>query len=83
MTNEQIEKFLTAETLAKRPIRMSFKTRNTITALFLNGNDFNDLKQKNFWRVVTEANMESWKKSQDNNLTRIFNGAEITKLTLA
>lgn len=46
------------------------------------GNDYEDLKSKNFWRIITESNIENWKKTHDMNLIRIFNGAEITKLTM-
>ena len=81
MTNEQIEKFLTPEHVIKNAVKISFKTRNTITGLFIQMADFNDLKAKNFWRIVPENNIESWRKSKDMNLARIFNGAEITRLT--
>ena len=83
MTNEQIEKFLTPEHLAKHVVRINFKTRNTISGIFINSSDYEDLKSKNFWRIVTETNIDSWKKSKDINLARIFNGTEITKLSLA
>ena len=42
--------------------------------------DYNDLKAKNFWRIVPENNIEGWKKSKDMNLARIFNGQEFTRL---
>ena len=57
------------------------KTRNTITGLFIQMPDFNELKAKNFWRIVPEGNIEGWKKSKDMNLARIFNGQEFTRLT--
>ncbi|CAN5428855.1 hypothetical protein BH10BAC3_BH10BAC3_31630 [soil metagenome] len=80
MTNEQIEKFLTPEHVGKSAVRISFKTRNTITGLFIQMPDYNDLKAKNFWRIVPENNIEGWKKSKDMNLARIFNGQEFTRL---
>ena len=43
--------------------------------------DYQELKTKNFWRIVTGPNVENWKKSQDNGLARIFNGSEITRLS--
>ncbi len=82
MTNDQIERFLQPEYLAKNLVRINFKTRSTILGIFVGSNDFDDLKSKNFWRIVTEANIDNWKKSKDMNLARIFNGAEITKLSL-
>lgn len=81
MTNEQIEKFITGEKVNKGSVRIHFKTRNSIVGLFIQTNDYNELKSKNFWRIVTETNIDNWKKSQDTNLARIFNGVEITKLT--
>ena len=82
MTNDQIEKFLNPVTLAKDVVRINFKTRNTISGIFINAADYEDLKSKNFWRIVTETNIDRWKKSKDINLARIFNGTEFTKLTL-
>ncbi len=81
MTNEQIEKFLLPEHVGKTAVKISFKTRNTITGLFIQMPDFNELKAKNFWRIVPENNIEGWKKSKDMNLARIFNGQEFTRLT--
>jgi hypothetical protein len=50
--------------------------------MFINTGDYDDLKSKNFWRIVTGSNIDNWKKSKDMNLARIFNGAEFTKLSL-
>ncbi len=80
MTNEQIEKFLTTDDKGNKLVRISFKTRNSIQGIFIQTPDFNELKSKNFWRIVSEANFEQWKKSKDYNLCRMFNGAEFTKL---
>jgi hypothetical protein len=82
MTNEQIEKFLDPKHLATTVVKIDFKTRNSIMGIFLKTNDYTDLKQKNFWRVVSGANLEPWKKSHDNSLARIFNGQEFTKLSI-
>ena len=83
MTNDQIEKFLSDVTLDKSPVQISFKTRNTILGMFIKTADYAELKSKNFWRIVNEANMESYKKSGDINLARIFSGMEFTRLKLA
>jgi hypothetical protein len=82
MTNEQIEKFLSS-TDSSSLIRISFKTRNGIDGIFIRTPEFDDLKSKNFWRIISEANFEKWKKSNDMNLCRIFNGVEFTKLAIA
>ena len=83
MTSEQIDKFLSGEIKSKSLIRISFKTRNSILGIFIQTPDFNDLKAKNFWRIVSETNIEKWEKSKDMNLCRMFNGAEFTKLAVA
>jgi hypothetical protein len=83
MTNEQIEKFFSSDAKFNSLIRISFKTRNAVVGIFIQTPDFNELKSKNFWRIVSEANYEQWKKSKDYNLVRMFNGAEFTKLAVA
>ena len=83
MTNEQIEKFLSSDIKSNTLIRISFKTRNSILGIFIQSPDFNELKSKNFWRIVSETHIEQWKKSHDFNLCRMFNGAEFTKLSVA
>jgi len=83
MTNIQIEKFITSEGVSKRNVTIHFKTRNSLTGLFIKTPDYDELKSKNFWRIITGPSIEVWKKSQDISVARIFNGAEITKLTLA
>jgi hypothetical protein len=80
MTNEQIEKFLSNDGKSNNLVRISFQTRNSIQGIFIQTPDFDELKSKNFWRIVSEANFEQWKKSKDYNLCRMFNGAEFTKL---
>jgi len=80
MTTEQIEKFFSLNKNVNVPVRISFKTRNAITGIFIQTPDFNELKSKNFWRIVSEANFAQWNKSKDYNLCRMFNGSEFTKL---
>ena len=80
MTSEQIEKFLEPKHLDKHPVKISFKTRNSFSGIFIQTNDYRDLKSKNFWRIVTETHMKQWRETKDNNLAKIFNGAEFTRL---
>ncbi len=82
MTNDQIEKFIEPKHLSTHSLKIDFKTRNSLTGLFIQTSDYKELKAKNFWRIVTGPNIEIWKKSKDLNLARIFNGAEITKLSV-
>jgi len=81
MTNDQIGKFLEAGHLTKHNVKIDFKTRQSIVGLFIKTNDYDELKSKNFWRIVSETHIDNWKTSHDNNLAKIFNGAEITRLT--
>lgn len=80
MTSEQIENFLTEDALSK-VVTISFKTRNTQRGYFIKGADFDELKVKNLWRVLSESKMEEFKKTKSMNLVKIFNGGEFTKLT--
>jgi hypothetical protein len=82
MTTEQIEKFLEKNGNESTPVKVSFKTRKPVIGLFITTGDYNDLKSKNFWRIVGEANLESYNKSKDMSLARIFNGSEMTKLSV-
>ncbi len=79
MTNEQIDLFLTPTTLSNL-IHINFKKRDAIRGIFLTINDFEDLKTKNLWRVVSESKVEEWHKTKDMGLTRIYNGTDFLKL---
>jgi hypothetical protein len=80
MTNSQIETFLAQKEVGKTPVTISFKTRNSIVGLFIETSDYNDLKTKNLWRIVSESKISEYKTTKNNNLARIFNGSEFTKL---
>ena len=81
MTSEQISKFIEEKHLSKNPLKIEFKTRSSIIGLFIQTADYKELKVKNFWRIVAESKINDWKNSNDNNLAKIFNGAELTKLS--
>lgn len=82
MTPELISKFIENEQLPNKPVKIEFKKRNAVTGMFVKVNDYDELKSKNFWRIVSESNLEQWHKSRDINLVRIFNGTEFTKLSV-
>ena len=83
MTVEQIEKFLDNETIPQnKAIRFEFKKRNPIRGLIVKGNDYNDLKVKNFWRIVTQTHLAEYHKSKNINLAKIFSGTDFSKLSL-
>jgi hypothetical protein len=81
MTNDLIEKFVENKTRNNSLVNIHFKQRSTITGLFIRTNDYLELKSKNFWRVISNSKFEEWEKTKDMNLSRIFNGAEFTRLT--
>jgi hypothetical protein len=83
MTTEQIDNFLKKNNFETATIKISFKTRKPHIGRFLRTEDFNELKAKNFWRIVGEISLDAYKDSGDSQLARIFNGAEFTKLSLA
>ncbi len=81
MTNDIITKFVEAGKRKSRSINIHFKARNTISGVFIVTNDYNDMKSKNFWRIVPNSRIEEWKTTKDLSLSRLFNGAEFTRLT--
>lgn len=83
MQNDMISKFLEPSHLAKTAVKIEFKKRNTMVGIFVDSTDYEDLKSKNFWRIVSEMNIPEWKQSNDNKLAKIFNGSEFTKITVA
>jgi hypothetical protein len=83
MTVEQIEQFLNRETVPQgKIIRFEMKKRNPVRGLIVKGNDYNELKGKNFWRIVTQTHLVEYTKTQNINLAKIFSGTEFAKLSL-
>lgn len=84
MNSEQIQIFL-RKTISEKSqyVKISFQKREPIYGLFLtNEKDYQDLSTKNFWRIVSRKNFDQYKKSGDVNLSRIFSGSEMTRLSL-
>ena len=81
MTNEAIIKQIEGKDLADKMMNIHFKQRNTVTGLFIRTSDFDELKSKNLWRIVTKLHVDEWRKTKDINLCRIFNGTEFTRLS--
>jgi hypothetical protein len=82
MLPEQIAKFVETEQQSFPKIKVEFKKRNSITGLFVQLKDYDELKSKNFWRLVPESHLETWHKSKDINSAKMFNGSEFTKLSV-
>ncbi len=81
MNVEAIENFITTKKTVEKKTTIQFRKRNTITGIFVKGKDYEELKEKNFWRIVTGSNIESFDKTNDLSLARIFSGLEMVKLT--
>ena len=81
MTQEAISSQIGSKVLFDTMVNIHFKQRNTVTGLFIKTSDFDELRSKNLWRIVTKLNVDQWKKTKDINLCRIFNGTEFTRLS--
>lgn len=83
MNIEEIELFLEKQQVKSgQHVRIDFKKREPVYGLFVKTNDFADLKSKNFWRIVTAANMAEYQKTKNMNLLRIFSGSDFSKLSV-
>jgi hypothetical protein len=83
MTNEAIIKQIEIKSNNEKLVNIHFKQRSTITGLFIKTNDYDNLKSKNLWRIVTKTHVDEWRRTKDLNLCRIFNGTDFTRLSEA
>jgi hypothetical protein len=83
MTAEMIEKFLDTKTKLGATVQIHFKERKIVSGIFIKDKDYDDLKTKNFWRVVSSAFIEEWNQTKSADLVRLFNGNVFTKLSEA
>jgi len=81
MTNDLIEKFIETGKRKNQQVNIHFKTRSTITGMFIHTDDYVELKSKNFWRIVPSSRLEEFKSTKDMSLSRLFNGTEFTRLS--
>ena len=82
MKSEDIEQFFDRKAvLNKDYVKITFKKRESIYGLFLKEPDYSHLKAKNFWRIVPQSKLDTYKESKNTALARIFNGDEFTRLT--
>ncbi len=83
MNVEEIQNFLDKHELPKgKYLKIQFKKRDAIFGLFVKDRDYNDLKSKNFWRIVTSTHLEEFNKSNNVNLAKIFSGSEFSRLSV-
>ena len=61
-------------------IDVHMKGRNLQRVMFIETRDYAELKEKNFWRVVSASSAEQWGKTKDPKLERIFSGSLFSSL---
>ena len=81
MRYDMIEKFIEKKINKNNKVNIHFKERSTLEGVFIQNDDYEELKAKNLWRIVSGEKFEEWNRTKDNSLTRIFNGAVFTRLT--
>ena len=81
MTTEMIEKFVENKSRKSAAINIHFKERSSVKGMFIRSTDYDELKSKNLWRVVSDAKIEEWNRTRNMDLPRIFNGLSFTRLT--
>lgn len=80
MDVESIERYITKSMQNATPIDIRFKGRPTVTGLFVFAADFEELKRKNFWRIVQASQIDEWLRTKNIALAKIFYGASFTSL---
>ena len=81
MTSETIEQFIEEKSRKNAAVNIHFKERHTVKGLFIRSADYDELKRKNLWRVVSHAKIEEWNRTKNMDLPKIFNGLSFTRLT--
>lgn len=81
MTAEMIEKFVETKSRKNTAVNIHFKERSTVKGVFIRTADYEELKDKNFWRIVSHGKIEEWNKTRNMDLSRIFNGLSFTRLS--
>lgn len=84
MNIEDIQKFLDSHPANENEfVKITFKKRNAIYGLFVrNHRDYADYKSKNFWRIVPQSQIDTYLKTKDAGLAKIFSGSDFTRLTV-
>lgn len=83
MTPESIARFIeTDKPSTDKHMKIDLKKRNPVVGMLIQGKDYQDLKSKNFWRVVSSANLAAWKRTGNLEFAKIYSGAEFNKISL-
>ena len=85
MNIEDIQRFLDSKTsTGKEQVKITFKKREAVYGLFVKEHkDYSDLKSKNFWRIVPQNQLETYQRTKDIGLAKIFHGADFSKLAVS
>lgn len=81
MTSEMIEKFVENKSRKSAAVNIHFKERSIVKGMFIRSVDYDELKRKNLWRIVSDTKIEEWNRTKNMDLPRIFNGLSFTRLT--
>lgn len=81
MNIKSIENYVQQRIILGAAINIHFKGRLTVTGLFIRSGDYEELKSKNFWRIVHQSQLQKWRDTNDINLTRVFYGASFKSLS--
>ena len=76
-----IQQFIENKNRKNTTISIHFKERSSVKGLFIRSVDYDELKDKNLWRVVSAAKIEEWNRTRNMDIPRIFNGISFTRLT--
>ena len=84
MTNEQIQSFFLQAKLKERKVRIDFKSRASITGLFIDSFDSGGVECQEFLahRKRIANGSRNFNHSRDSSPARIFNGNEFTRLSV-
>jgi hypothetical protein len=81
MTTEMITQFIENKNRKNNAVNVHFKERSTVKGLFIRSTDYDELRYKNLWRIVSYQKIEEWNRTKNIDLSRIFNGISFTRLT--
>ncbi|HEX6846228.1 MAG TPA: short-chain dehydrogenase [Chitinophagaceae bacterium] len=81
MTTDMIEKFIDNKGRKGSSVNIHFKERSAVKGMFIRAADYDELKYKNFWRIVINTKVEEWNRTKNMDLCRIFNGLSFTRLS--
>jgi hypothetical protein len=64
MTPDKIEEYIDKNGRKENPVNIHFKDRNTVKGIFIRSADYDELKSKNLWRIVSTTYLNDWKKTK-------------------